>query len=159
VKGRKPGSWIERLGSETVVKPLLISLGLMVFQQSLGYPSIVYFSVTIFEAAGKLINPHLSSVIIGVILVLTVGCSSFFVDSVGRRPLLLTSGTCSTVPLLILGLYFYWKPTHVQGLESIEWIPLIMVLVYVTTYASGWINVPWLIMTEIIPTNVVGKEG
>ena len=104
----------EELLRGSVWKPLGISMGIMFFQQFTGINAVVYYTVSIFNAAGSSIQPRYAAIIVGFVqLLFTVG-SGFFVDRFGRRALLLGSGSIATVSvtsMASLNSYLFTSPT------------------------------------------------
>ena len=83
----------------SVLKPLLISMALMLLQQFSGINSIIYFTVFIFQASGSTMDTNLSTVIVGIVQLLATVGSMFLVDRAGRRLLLLFSGFFMSIAL------------------------------------------------------------
>lgn len=52
-----------------MIKALVICLGLMVFQQVSGINAIMFYTVTIFKAAGSTLDPRIATIIVGVVQV------------------------------------------------------------------------------------------
>ena len=136
-----------------MLKPLLLSMGLMLLQQFCGINSIIYFTVFIFDKAGSSIDKNISTIIVGIVqLVATLG-SMFLVDRAGRRILLFVSGFGMAVSLAALGSFFYMLELYGEEVrESLGWLPLASLLLFIISFSSGYANVPYLIMGEIFPT-------
>lgn len=47
------------------IKPLLVSMGLMFFQQLSGINAVMFYSVSIFKLSGSSINSNLATIILG----------------------------------------------------------------------------------------------
>nr|XP_057911136.1 solute carrier family 2, facilitated glucose transporter member 10 isoform X2 [Doryrhamphus excisus] len=73
----------------------IVGLGLVLFQQFTGQPSVLFYASTIFHSAGfqNADSAVLATVGIGLVKVVATFTSMFFSDRVGRRPLLI-SGCC-----------------------------------------------------------------
>ena len=63
----------------SLVKPMLISIALMFFQQFSGINAVVFYSVTIFQLAGSSIDRFVSSISIGVVQLVCTLLSAFLV--------------------------------------------------------------------------------
>ena len=128
-------------------------MGLMLLQQFCGINSIIYFTVFIFDKAGSSIDKNISTIIVGIVqLVATLG-SMFLVDRAGRRILLFVSGFGMAVSLAALGSFFYMLELYGEEVrESLGWLPLASLLLFIISFSSGYANVPYLIMGEIFPT-------
>ena len=136
-----------------MLKPLLLSMGLMFLQQFCGINSVIYFTVFIFDKAGSSIDKNLSTIIVGIVqLVATLG-SMFLVDRAGRRILLFVSGFGMAISLAALGAFFYMLELYGEEVqESLGWLPLASLLLFIISFSSGYANVPYLIMGEIFPS-------
>ena len=86
--------------------------------------------------------------------------SIFVVDKAGRRILLIVSGTIMALSLTTLGLYFYIiyeiDPTIE---ESLSWLPLATLTIFMIGYSVGFATLPFLLMGELLPSqyrNILG---
>lgn len=57
----------------------------------------------------------------------------------------------------ILGGYFLGKES--DNISSINWIPLVCLVLYIMSFSVGFGPVPWLMMGEILPVEVRGAGG
>jgi facilitated trehalose transporter len=60
-------SYAKILTNSYLMKPLLISMTLMFFQQFSGINAIVFYSASVFEDAGSSLDRFVSSIIIGLV--------------------------------------------------------------------------------------------
>jgi len=67
-----------------------------------------FFQVTILEENSP-IDVGIATIILAVCLVVAVLTVSIFIDSLGRKALMLTSGLIIKISLLALGTYFYLR--------------------------------------------------
>lgn len=133
-------------------KPLMIGVGLAVFQQITGVNAIIYYTPTILQMAGfqSAKSAILATVLVGgVNLVLTV-VALFLLDRVGRRPLLLFGIGGMLVSLIFLGYLF--GAAHVSRAAILS-----DVLAYLACFAIGLGPVFWLLISEIYPTTIRGQ--
>ena len=95
----RESSGIRDLLQMAYVKPLLISLGLMFFQQLSGVNAVIFYTVSIFEKSRGTIDSNLSSIIVGLAnFVATLG-SNMVIDRLGRKLLLNVSGVFMALSL------------------------------------------------------------
>ncbi len=133
---------------------LIVAVGLAVLQQLVGINTIIYYApiVTGYSgigtsgASGSLIG----AMIVGVVNVVSTIVAIFLVDKVGRRPLLLfgTSGVFLT--LTAAGVIF------MLGAAQHGLILLIVILLYIVSFAIGLGPTYWLIADEVFPTRLRG---
>lgn len=62
-----------------VIRPLIISLAVMMFQQTTGINAIVFYTVTIFQTAGSTIDGRYATIIVGAVQFTFTVASGFFV--------------------------------------------------------------------------------
>jgi len=91
------------------LKPFLISLMLMGFQQLSGVNFVNGFVNSIFQDSGSTIDPYVSGIIIGVVQVVGVFIALAVVDRFGRKVLLTISGLLMTISHIMLGTFFLLK--------------------------------------------------
>lgn len=126
---------------------------------------------TIIKSANSSLSPELSSILFGLIqfpagilnnsfykLQLTnavsVTATAYFVDKIGRRPLLITSCTFCGIALAAEGIYFYLQDHLKVDVSSISWLPATGVLVYIVMNPVGLNTIPYIVQGEIFPTNI-----
>lgn len=129
---------------------LLVGVGLAVFQQFVGINTIVYYAPTIFGNVGFHSNTAaiMATSVVGVVNVLTTVVACLLVDRAGRRPLLLWGTTGMVVALLGLSLIFALNPAHIGGLT------LLLLMLYIVSFAIGMGPVFWVLSAELFPTRV-----
>jgi MFS family permease len=91
-------------------------------------------------------NSLLSSVLIGVANVAATVVSLRLVDRRGRRSLLLASAAGAGAALALLGLTLEMS---LSGAAS--WLPLVFLLLYITSFAIGLGPIFWVLIAEIFP--------
>lgn len=138
--------------SKGLVKGLTVSLGLLIFQQMAGINVVLPYMQSIFDASGSSIPSDVSSIIIGVVQLLTVGVTAIIVDKLGRRILLLISAAGSCLSHISLGVYFYLK-IRGDDVSNIFWLPIASLLVFIITYNLGLAPLAWAILGEMFPSN------
>lgn len=133
---------------------LIIVLGLGMCQQLCGSQAVVAYSTQLFKEVGSGLDASVAAIIMGVVQLITAGFSSYIVDSLGRRPLLLLSTTGASICNIIVAVYFFLKDK--QGIETsgISWIPILAIMVFIISYTIGLATVPFAILGEVFPTNV-----
>ena len=134
--------------------PLIIGMGLAMFQQITGINTVIYFAPQIFQAAG--LSSAAASILatagIGAVNVALTIVAMWLIDRAGRRVLLLVSlgGMMAALVALAAGFAF-----GAQG--SLGWLTAGSLAVYVAFFAVGLGPVFWLLISEIFPLALRGR--
>jgi sugar porter (SP) family MFS transporter len=152
-EGRLAG-WSELL-NPVVRGPLIIGVGLAIFQQITGINTVIYFAPVIFQAAGisSASAAILATAGVGVVNVAMTVVAIRLIDSVGRRALLLTGLLGMAVCLLLLGLGFAISGSS----AALGWLTALSLAAYVGFFAIGLGPVFWLLISEIFPLYIRGR--
>lgn len=148
-------------------KPLAIGCGIVFLQQVTGQPSVLYFSDSIFKAAGFGNVAALSSTGVGAVKLIATLVTVWRVDDYGRRPLLLIGISTMLVALIIVALGFLNRecktgPIETCALDDITlptgWAYAVVgaLMAYVSGYQIGFGPIAWLLISEVFPLNVRG---
>lgn len=84
--------------------------------------------------------------------------AAIIVDRLGRRALLLASGTLMALCTGVLGAYFYVKEQGVD-VANIGWVPIMSLCVFIIMFSLGFGPVPWLMMSELFARDIKGMAG
>ncbi|XP_025830280.1 facilitated trehalose transporter Tret1-like isoform X2 [Agrilus planipennis] len=134
-------------------KAFLICLGLFTFQQFSGILAILFNASDIFAASGSSLDSSISAIVIGAVQVFACLITPIFVDRLGRKMLLQLSVIGMVISEIPLGLYYFLKD-HDYNVESISWLPVTCLIVFILTYAWGLGSVSWILVGEVFPTNI-----
>ncbi|XP_067013900.2 facilitated trehalose transporter Tret1 [Anabrus simplex] len=132
-------------------RTVFIVYGLMVFQIVGGIDAVLFYTVDIFNDVGSDLSSNVSSIIVAVCQSVCNLISAFYVDSLGRRPMLLISAFITAVCHAALAIYFYFKGSGID-MESWSWIPVVALILFVIGFTVGFSQLPWLMMAELVPT-------
>ncbi|XP_046414412.1 facilitated trehalose transporter Tret1-like isoform X1 [Neodiprion fabricii] len=146
------------LFKKSYTKPLLISLGLMAFQQLSGINAVIFYTVTIFKDAGSTIDENVCTIIVGVVNFLSTFMATVLIDRLGRKILLYISSISMIVTLFTLGVFFYVKHLKID-VTAVGWLPLTSFVIYVIGFSLGFGPIPWLMMGEILPAKIRGSAA
>ena len=134
--------------------PMIVGLGLAVFQQITGINTVIYYAPTIFKFAG--IQAAGPAILAGAGLALVMWCfhvlAIFLMDRVGRRPLLLVGVAGQVVGLAILGAAFQFRQLAVLKSD----VAIGGLVIYVACFAFGLGPIFWLLISEIYPLKIRG---
>jgi sugar porter (SP) family MFS transporter len=134
--------------------PLIIGIGLAMFQQITGINTVIYFAPTIFQSAGlsSAATSILATAGVGAVNVIMTIVSIRLIDRLGRRVLLFWSLGGMAVTLLVLSGAFY---AGTSG--QLAWVAVLSVAAYVGFFAIGLGPVFWLLIAEIFPLALRGR--
>lgn len=155
-KSRREGVWKQLLITPTpsVRRILLAGLAIHFFQQSSGIDSVVLYSPRVFSKAGIKKNSSVlgATVAVGFTKTAFILVATFFLDRVGRRPLLLSSTAGMIASLLMLGFGLTVVDRHPD--MKLNWaiaICIASILAYVAFFSIGLGPITWVYSSEIFP--------
>ena len=146
-------------------KPLVIALGLAVFQQITGINAIIYYANQIFAAAGfstPAAQTTATTWAVGGVNVAATFIAIAFIDRLGRRPLLLAGLVGMGLALAVVGAAFLSIEAQPAGVESTGptaagIVTLIALVVFIISFAFSLGPVTWTVINEIFPGQVRGR--
>merc|ERR1711892_634255 len=152
------------LGNPMYLKPLCISLMLMLLQQFSGIKVISSYIVQIFQNAGSKFDANICSIVVGVIQVTGTSISVLVVDKFGRRRLLIMSEMFISFAFCMLGTFFYIQESHspcpaldtchdqfvtAEIFDNLAWLPLASIVTFAVAYSMGMGPLPWVLNAEL----------
>lgn len=143
-------SWKEFI-TAPVVKPVLIGVGLLSFQQLDGINAVLFNAADIFSKAG-IKEPKLASLPLTGVQLIGNMITLLTLDKIGRRIPLYSGALGMAASLIGLGVYFELY----QKFSSITWLSILSSVSYCFFYSMSWGPVPWIVMAEIIPLRARG---
>ncbi|RWS08087.1 Facilitated trehalose transporter Tret1-like protein [Dinothrombium tinctorium] len=141
---------VRELRDPLVYTPLLLSLGLFVFQQFSGITAIMFYQADIFRQSGSALNANLCAVITNFIQVVATLIAAFVVDKFGRKLLLYASSTGHVISLTLLSIYF-WKKDDPTFASQFGWLSLVSLSIFLIAYSVGFGPIPWMMGSEMTP--------
>lgn len=101
---KNKGSILDVFKNKACVKALIISAGLVSFQQLSGINAVLFYSTDIFiKAAGDSgggMDPAVSTILVGAVMVIASGITPLVVDRLGRKIILLFSAAGMAISLV-----------------------------------------------------------
>ncbi|XP_050666262.1 facilitated trehalose transporter Tret1-like [Leptidea sinapis] len=155
---RLGGNAFGQVFSMKYLPAILISLGLMLFQQLSGINAVIFYAATIFKLSGSTINEDLCSIIIGVVNFISTFIATAIIDRAGRKLLLYISSVSMVITLITLGVYFYLRKINTD-VSAYGWLPLACLVIYVLGFSIGFGPIPWLMLGEILPSKIRGTAA
>jgi SP family sugar:H+ symporter-like MFS transporter len=138
-----------------------VGILLSMFQQLVGINVIFYYSTSLWSSVGfDTTNASTSftiSVVTSIINVAVTFVAIFFVDKIGRRPLLLTGSAGMVVSLGLMAVAFS-QSVLVDGAPQLPgaWGPLALVgaNLFVIFFGATWGPIVWVLLGEIFPNRI-----
>lgn len=133
-------------------RALLISVGAFFVAQFTGGVTFIFYAHLIFKKAGD-VSANTLSTIKAVLQLFSSILSAYFVETTGKRPLLIASCIGSSVFMAAEGIYFY---LHDNGynVDQIWWLPLIAMILFNMCQAIGLSSIPVVFLGELFDSNV-----
>lgn len=128
-------------------KPILLAIGIALFNQLSGINAILYYLGDIFAAAGfDRLSADLQSVAIGVANLLATFVGMAVIDRIGRKPLLLTGAAGTALALMAVATIYS------TGRGQVMLLPALIGFILFFAISQG--AVIWVYLSEIFPTAV-----
>lgn len=108
-----------------------------------------YIFFLIFQAANTNIEPDIQTIIVGSVLLVSTILGTLLVDRLGRKILLVLSSFFMTIMLVSLGVYFYLLDAESDAVDSLAWLPLMSLCIFLIFFSIGYGPIPWLMLSEI----------
>jgi sugar porter (SP) family MFS transporter len=143
-------------------RPLVLALGLAIFQQITGINAIIYYANKIFASAGfstPLAQSHATTWAVGGVNVLATFIAVAYIDRLGRRPLLLSGLVGMGLSLVTVGVAFRFIADAPVGREptAAGIVTLLALIIFITSFAFSLGPVVWTVINEIFPGRVRGR--
>lgn len=138
------------------LRSAFIAIGLVFFLQMSGVNVVIFYTAGIFTDSGTSIDAKISTIIVGSIQAFSTFISSLVVDKSGRRLLLLLSVGLMGICLCGLGVFFYLKDEGSESIDSLEWLPITSLCIFMVAFSLGFGPVPWLMAGEIFAPDIKG---
>lgn len=133
---------------------LFIGVSLAILQQVTGINTVIYYGPQIFQMAGiaSATNSIFAELLVGTVNCLMTLVAIFFVDRIGRKPLLYIGLAGMFLGLASLGIAFI----HPNPNGSLGTIALVSMMLYVGCFAFSLGPIVWLLISELFPLRVRG---
>ena len=132
-----------------ILKAVLIGSAIAILGQFMGVNAVLYYGPKIFADAG-FEDPLFSTVLVGVVNMLTTVIALAIIDKVGRKQLVWWGVGGMIFCLLMIGLYF------LPSVQLPTWFMLTFFLLYVFCTAISISAVVFVLLSEMYPNRVRG---
>lgn len=131
-------------------KVLWIGVTVAAFQQITGINAILYYAPEIFKQTGvSNSNALLQSIGIGVVMLGSTFLAIKFIDSAGRRLLLLVGNVVMAVSLTGVALCFHYSFFG-------YYLVFVLLVVYIAGFSASLGAVTWVLLSELFPNSIRG---
>ncbi|KAJ8920251.1 hypothetical protein NQ315_011912 [Exocentrus adspersus] len=137
------------------VRAMISVMGVLAFQQFSGINAVVFYTVSIFRAAGTNMSPSLSAIIISLVQVVVSYISILIVEKANRKFYLMVSSSGMLLCLAGLGMFFHLKSLGVN-VDHLAFIPLGSTVLFMVSFSLGYGPVPWMLISEVFAPEIKG---
>jgi sugar porter (SP) family MFS transporter len=151
LKGENKGSWSDLLKPGILIA-VIAGSAIAILGQFMGVNAVLYYGPKIFSDAG-FDNPMFSTVLVGVVNMVTTILAVFIIDRVGRKQLIYWGVSGMIVCLIAIGIYFAWGAQIGLG----NGFMLTFFLAYVFCCAISISAIVFVLLSEMYPNSVRGR--
>ena len=151
LKGETKGKWSDLLKPGILVA-VIAGSAIAILGQFMGVNAVLYYGPKIFADAG-FDNPMFSTVLVGVVNMVTTILAVFIIDKVGRKQLIYWGVSGMILCLLAIGVYFAWGSQIGLG----NGFMLTFFLAYVFCCAISISAIVFVLLSEMYPNSVRGR--
>ncbi|CAG8265499.1 unnamed protein product [Penicillium salamii] len=140
-------------------KRLAIGCIVMFFQQFMGCNAMIYYAPTIFAQLGLDGNTTslLATGVYGIVNCLSTLPALFFIDKVGRRPLLMAGATGTCISLVIVGGILGGYGSGLVDNKSAGWAGIAFIYIYDINFSYSFAPIGWVLPSEIFNLSIRSK--
>ncbi|KAF5272314.1 hypothetical protein FQA39_LY07915 [Lamprigera yunnana] len=153
-KNAKTGNYLDLFVIRSNLKALFIVIGLRSIQQLSGIMAVNFYAQTIFEEINSSISASGCSSIYFSVQIISMGVSSFFVDRLGRKPLIMISTLFVSVTMMTLAIVFYLNEDNRIERNLFIILSIVALLVFIMAFNIGLQSASMILVGEIFPLNV-----
>ena len=151
LNGETKGAWSDLLKPGILIA-VIAGSAIAILGQFMGVNAVLYYGPKIFSDAG-FDNPMFSTVLVGVVNMVTTVLAVFIIDRVGRKQLIYWGVSGMILCLLAIGTYFAWGPALGLG----NGFMLTFFLAYVFCCAISISAIVFVLLSEMYPNSVRGR--
>jgi len=145
------------------IRPIVwVGLGLAIFQQLVGINVVFYYGAVLWQSVGfSESNSLLINVASGAVSVTAVLLAMYFIDKVGRKPLLWIGSVGMAITLGVMSIAFSTATLDSSGQLGLSdnWgaTALIAAHLYLIFFNASWGPVMWVMLGEMFPNQIRGS--
>lgn len=119
-----------------------------------GFITLMVYGQIYFTDMKAPIEAHLCTIIVSVLQFVSTIMATFFIDRLGRKPLILVSGVVSCICLFIISGYFYLMEYAKLNVTPYVMIPFITTLVFAVAANCGLMPIQNVVLSEIFDAEI-----
>lgn len=146
----KGGNIFVQMKKPEVYRPISIMIGFFAFQQLSGIFVVVVYAAKFATSVGVTMDPFLCVVYIGFVRVVAGGIVGLLLDRLGRRKPTIYSAIIMAKCMYALAAW------SVYPIDNYDWIPVVLILMYVFSSTLGLLTIPFVMNAEIFPQKYRG---
>lgn len=135
-------------------KAIILSLIITITQHLSGVSIVLSFMGPLIKEASSNLSENISTIIIGAANIPVSILALFLIEKQGRRFLFLVATFFDGLSMFVLGLFFVFKDSDLSLPESVKFVPVLCLLVYMTMFTFGLATVPQVVTSELLPNEV-----
>lgn len=136
-----------------IMKAVLLGCAIAILGQFMGVNAVLYYGPDIFADAGLgSEDSSFSTVLVGLVNMLTTILAVFIIDKIGRKKLIYFGVSSMIICLILIGLFFLYGHT----LEISPIVLLVLFLLYIFSQAISISAVVFVLLSEMYPNRVRG---
>lgn len=134
-------------------KGIIIGIVLAFLSQSCGTFVFITYASTIFARSGANFSTEWSSIVLALLQIAGALLAATFVETQGRKPLLIISLAGSTFGLTAMAVYLY-SDTLGYNVSALNWVPVTSLGFVIFISSVGIFPLSLICMVEALPTKV-----
>lgn len=154
---------LKNFAKKPSLKPLVLSIILVFFQQFCGINAVIFYAQDIFEQTKYKNNAaFVSSFSVGATELFGTFIGFILTDILGRRILLICGGLGMFLSNGLMGTFYflnlepYCHPGSAKCMDDLNPLAIVSIILYVMSFSIAWSGIPWLLISEIFPLRVRG---
>lgn len=147
------------LRNKAYVRAIISVVGILALQQLSGINAIIFYTVSIFEAAGSNISPNVAAITINLVQVVVSYASTVIIERADRKLYLMLSAVGMFLCLSALGIYFHFKFINVDVTGFLRIVPIASTVLFMAAFSIGFGPIPWMLMGELFAPEIKGPAS
>ncbi|KAB0796206.1 hypothetical protein PPYR_10267 [Photinus pyralis] len=147
-------SWTDIFTIKSNRRAAFIFVILCLTRKFSGNNPFLFYTATIFHAAGGSLDPNLSVIIFLCTQIVAATVALDLLDRFGRRPMIIAATVVVVIALAVIASYFYLQAIASPIIAHLGWLPLTVLAMYIIFYNLGLELSPIVYLGELFPTNV-----